>query len=100
MRRGYHPSMSNRSHPNSGSTGVRGPSDSADAAARILDQIGAQWAFIGAIAAMRYRTSPRMTVDVDDLILDGEHPLDESYIEHWSATWDVEDRWREARESR
>jgi len=46
---------------------VREPSDSADAAARILDDAGARWAFVGAIAAMRYRTTARLTTDVDVL---------------------------------
>lgn len=164
---------------------MREPSDSADAAAKILDRVGARWAFVGAIAAMRYRSTPRLTVDVDILvepvdgladafreagyeasvfadpdepphlivvrgkgdqidillpvveyqrvaldraidhvitvedvivhkliawrprdrndiasILEVDPPLDELYIEHWAATWEVLDRWREARASR
>ena len=47
---------------------MREPSDSAEAAAQLLEQLGARWAFIGAIAAMRYRTTPRLTVDVDVLV--------------------------------
>ena len=33
-------------------------------------------------------------------ILEGEPTLDEAYIEQWASTWDVMDRWREARASR
>lgn len=49
------------------STHVREPSDSAASAAEILDRVGGRWAFVGAIAALRYRTTPRMTTDVDVL---------------------------------
>jgi hypothetical protein len=51
----------------SSSTGVREPSDSAESAAEVLDRVGGRWAFIGAIAALHYRTTPRMTTDVDVL---------------------------------
>jgi hypothetical protein len=46
---------------------VREPSDSAASAAEILDRLGGRWAFVGALAALRYRTTPRVTTDVDVL---------------------------------
>lgn len=52
---------------------MREPSDSADSAAEILDRLGLRWALIGALAAIRYRATPRMTTDADLLVerLDG-----------------------------
>lgn len=47
---------------------MREPSDSAAAAAEILDALGARWALMGALAAMRYRRTPRLTTDVDILV--------------------------------
>jgi hypothetical protein len=160
---------------------VREPSDSAAAAAEILEASGARWALIGALAALRYRATPRLTVDVDFLadaepevadafrqagydvreVADPDEPphllvvrghgdvidvllatveyqqvaleraidhvltvedvlihkliawrprdrndiasiletgptLDEAYLEHWVAAWQVEERWRQA----
>jgi hypothetical protein len=46
---------------------VREPSDSAASTAEILDRLGGRWAFVGAIAALQYRASPRLTTDVDVL---------------------------------
>ncbi len=46
---------------------MREPADSAEAAAAILERVGGRWAFIGAIAALRYRATPRLTTDVDIL---------------------------------
>lgn len=46
---------------------MREPSDSAASTAEILDRLGGRWAFIGAMAAMRYRSTPRATTDVDVL---------------------------------
>jgi len=46
---------------------VREPSASAAAAAEILDRLGGRWALVGALAALRYRTTPRLTTDVDIL---------------------------------
>ena len=36
--------------------------------------------------------------DQDDIasVLAAEHDLDEQYIEHWAAEWEVLDRWRRA----
>jgi len=161
---------------------VREPSDSAATAAEILDGLGVRWALMGALAASRYRRSPRLTTDADFLvevsprvapaferqgydvrpagddegqpdmlivrghgdridllfatfeyldgalaravdrvltvedvivqkliawrprdrddvasILDAGHKLDEEYIAHWAAEWDVTSRWAEAR---
>lgn len=166
-------------------TSVREPSDSAAAAAEILGRLGGRWAFVGAVAALRYRTTPRLTTDVDVLaepvpglpdafeaagydvtvlaeeaedphlvlvrgqgdqidillsvvdyqrvaldravdhvitaedvivhkliawrprdrndiasILEAALPLDEGYIAHWAAEWDVLDRWQQARAAR
>ncbi|HLN17662.1 MAG TPA: hypothetical protein VK277_13040 [Acidimicrobiales bacterium] len=170
------------SFPADRSAGVREPSDSADAAGEILERLGARWAIIGGLAALRYRSTSRLTVDADILtewrpdlvkafedagyvvtatadpaqpphllhvrgqgdlidlllasldfqqvaldravdhlitvedlivfkltawrprdrqdissILDSEPQLDEAYIGHWVSTWDVLDRWVEAR---
>jgi hypothetical protein len=49
------------------STDVREPSVSAEAAAEILDATGVEWALIGGLAALRYRRTPRLTVDADFL---------------------------------
>lgn len=46
---------------------MREPSDSVAAAAEIFDAAGVEWALIGALAAQRYRTTPRMTTDADFL---------------------------------
>ena len=163
---------------------MREPSDSAAAAAEILDRIGATWALMGALAALQYRDRPRLTTDADLLveptpgvseafvsagydvratgdaqapdmllvrghddridllfasveylrvaleratsgvitvedviiqkliawrprdqddvesILDAGHALDESFIDHWVAEWDVVERWAEVRARR
>ena len=44
------------------------PSDSCDVAVRILDRVGVRWALAGALAALRYRKTRRMTTDADLLI--------------------------------
>ena len=44
------------------------PSDSYEVAARVLDRIGVRWALAGALAALRYRKTPRGTTDADLLI--------------------------------
>ena len=46
---------------------MREPSDSAASAAEILDRLGGRWALVGAMAAARYRATPRLTTDVDIL---------------------------------
>ncbi|MGH8993656.1 MAG: hypothetical protein ACRDZ7_19260 [Acidimicrobiia bacterium] len=46
---------------------MREPSASAATAAEILDRLGGRWALVGALAALRYRTTPRLTTDVDIL---------------------------------
>ena len=46
---------------------MREPSDSAAAGAEILERVGGAWALIGALAALRYRATPRLTVDADFL---------------------------------
>lgn len=49
---------------------MRDPSDSAASAAEILDGLRARWALVGALAALKYRATPRMTTDVDVLAED------------------------------
>ena len=44
---------------------MREPSDSAEAAGAILSGLGHRWALAGALAALRYRSTPRLTVDAD-----------------------------------
>lgn len=46
---------------------MREPSDSLASAAEVLDELGVRWAVIGALAAMHYRATPRVTTDVDIL---------------------------------
>lgn len=36
--------------------------------AAVLDQIGVRWAVVGAVAALRYRSEPRLTTDLDLLV--------------------------------
>lgn len=47
---------------------MREPSDTAAAAAEILEGLGVRWALMGALAAIRYRAEPRFTTDVDILV--------------------------------
>lgn len=44
------------------------PSDSCDVAVQVLDGLGVRWALAGALAALRYRATARMTTDADLLI--------------------------------
>lgn len=46
---------------------MREPSDSAASAAEIFAACGGRWALVGALAALRYRATPRLTTDVDFL---------------------------------
>lgn len=46
---------------------MREPSDSSRAAAEVFRRVGGDWALIGALAALRYRATPRLTVDADFL---------------------------------
>ena len=46
---------------------MREPSDSAARAAEIFERAAVPWALVGALAAMRYRATPRLTVDADFL---------------------------------
>ena len=47
---------------------MREPEDSAASAAEVVASLGAQWALMGALAANRYRASPRLTTDADLLV--------------------------------
>jgi hypothetical protein len=42
----------------------------------VLDRLGVRWVLIGALAANRYRSSPRLTRDVDLLLSDSGASLD------------------------
>lgn len=46
---------------------MREPSASVASAAEVFAEVGADWALIGALAALRYRATPRLTVDADFL---------------------------------
>lgn len=46
---------------------MREPSDSAARAAEVFERANVPWALVGALAALRYRATPRMTVDADFL---------------------------------
>lgn len=46
---------------------MREPSDSAARAAEVFERADVPWALVGALAALRYRATPRMTVDADFL---------------------------------
>ena len=46
---------------------MREPSDSAASAAEVFGAAGVDWALIGGLAALRYRATPRLTVDADFL---------------------------------
>jgi hypothetical protein len=46
---------------------VREPSDSAARAAEVFERADVPWALVGALAALRYRATPRITVDADFL---------------------------------
>lgn len=46
---------------------MRELSDSAASAAEVFAACGGRWALVGAMAALRYRSTPRLTTDVDFL---------------------------------
>ena len=64
---------------------MREPSDSAAAAAEILDRVGARWALMGALAALQYRDRPRFTTDAD-LLVEPTVGVSEAFV---SAGYDV-----------
>jgi predicted nucleotidyltransferase len=57
--------------------------------AAILRDLGIRWVLIGALAANRYRTSPRLTQDVDLLLADVGAGLDALEIAARAAGWEV-----------
>jgi hypothetical protein len=72
----------------------------------ILDALSIRWTLIGALAANRYRTTPRLTNDVDVLLADAGEGLesleagvdfDVEYVERWAQFWDVSERWEQLR---
>ncbi len=42
----------------------------------LLDSLGIRWVLIGALAANRYRTSPRLTQDIDLVLADAGSSLE------------------------
>ncbi len=56
----------------------------------LLDGLGIRWVLIGALAANRYRTSPRLTQDVDLLLSDAGASLETLEASLRSAGWDVQ----------
>lgn len=59
------------------------------ALAAILRQLGIRWALIGALAANRYRASPRLTQDVDLLLADTGPGIEALEAAARAAGWDV-----------
>lgn len=54
--------------PSSGSSGEPVLSGCSAAATELLDRLGSGWAIAGAVAALRFRASPRATDDIDFLV--------------------------------
>jgi predicted nucleotidyltransferase len=59
------------------------------ALAAILRELGIRWVLIGALAANRYRQSPRLTQDVDLLLADTGAGVDRLESAARAAGWDV-----------
>ncbi len=59
------------------------------ALAAILRELGIRWALIGALAANRYRASPRLTQDVDLLLADAGSGLEVLEAAVRAAGWQV-----------
>ena len=57
--------------------------------AKILDGMSIQWALMGALAANRYRSSPRLTNDIDLLLADTGAGIDELERVFILAGWSV-----------
>ena len=60
------------------------------ALASILRELGIRWVLIGALAANRYRTSPRLTQDVDLLLAGVGAGLDRLERAAHAAGWEVQ----------
>jgi predicted nucleotidyltransferase len=58
--------------------------------ASILRELGIRWVLIGALAANRYRTSPRLTQDVDLLLAGAGAGLDRLERAAHAAGWEVQ----------
>lgn len=56
----------------------------------LLDGLGIRWVLIGALAANRYRSSPRLTQDVDLLLADSGPGLDALESALRDSGWTVE----------
>ena len=56
----------------------------------LLDALGIRWVLIGALAANRYRSSPRLTQDVDLLLADAGSSLETLESSLRSAGWQVQ----------
>lgn len=73
---------------------MREPSDSVAAAAEILDRLGGRWAVIGALAALEYRVTPRVTTDAD-ILADPRPGLSEAFRAAGYETRSVADEGEE-----
>jgi predicted nucleotidyltransferase len=63
--------------------------DALDDLATVLDGLGIRWVLIGALAANRYRVSPRLTADVDLLLAESGHALETLEAALEDAGWAV-----------
>lgn len=59
------------------------------ALASVLDALGVRWVLIGALAANRYRSAPRLTLDADLLLADFGPGLDTMEAALREAGWSV-----------
>jgi hypothetical protein len=81
------PATSPSSNANTESTDMERTALSA--LARLLDSLSIEWTLIGALAANRYRASPRLTHDIDLLLADTGPGLDQLESALNSAGWSV-----------
>jgi predicted nucleotidyltransferase len=63
--------------------------DALSALAALLRELGIRWVLIGALAANRYRASPRLTQDVDLLLADAGPGIEVLESAARAAGWDV-----------
>lgn len=63
--------------------------DALSALAALLRELGIRWVLIGALAANRYRASPRLTQDVDLLLADAGPGVEALESAARAAGWDV-----------
>ena len=80
--------------------------------AEIFDDVGVDWTLVGALAANRYRATPRFTTDVDimatftpalvDRLESAGYTVtvvadegDRPHLDHWIDEWDLGERWQQ-----